>query len=139
MTSNANHHHSERGADPFSCPPRAVLAAASIADTRARATSALRCSPYARYLASRRSSSRTSFWPAASPSCRSRILRKIESTDAVRYEIARESLVPILRDWWERHEGAIVSRRRARFRKMSIWLAFGAIAGGYILWLIFGR
>lgn len=66
------------------------------------------------------------------------ILRKIESTDAVRYEIARESQVPILRDWWERYEGAIASRRRARFM-MSIWLAVGAIAAGYVLWWFFGR
>ena len=65
------------------------------------------------------------------------ILRSVETPEAVRYEIARECYAPILRDWWERREAAIVARRRAVFRITSISVAVGAIAIVYLMWLIF--
>ncbi len=66
-----------------------------------------------------------------------KILRSIETPEAVRYEISRECYAPILRDWWERREAAIVARRRAIFRITSISVAVGAIAIVYLMWLIF--
>jgi hypothetical protein len=65
------------------------------------------------------------------------ILRSIETPEALRYEVARECYAPILRDWWERREAAIVARRRAIFRITSISVAVGAIALVYLMWLIF--
>jgi hypothetical protein len=65
------------------------------------------------------------------------ILRSVETPEALRYEIARECYAPILRDWWERREAAIVARRRAVFRITSISVALGAIAIVYLMWLIF--
>ncbi len=65
------------------------------------------------------------------------ILRTMETPEALRYEISRECYAPILRDWWERREAAIVSRRRAIFRITSISVAVGAIAIVYLMWLIF--
>lgn len=65
------------------------------------------------------------------------ILRSVETPEVVRYEIARECYAPILRDWWERREAAIVARRRAVFRITSISVAVGAIAIVYVMWLVF--
>jgi len=65
------------------------------------------------------------------------ILRTIETPEALRYEVARECYAPILRDWWERREAAIVARRRAIFRITSISVAAGAIAIVYLMWVIF--
>ena len=67
------------------------------------------------------------------------LLRPVEAGETVRYEIARECYAPVLRDWWERREVMIVSRRRAAFRITSISLAVSAIVLAYIIWLIFGR
>jgi Novel STAND NTPase 1 len=66
-----------------------------------------------------------------------KILRSVETPEAVRYEISRECYAPILRDWWERREATIVARRRAVFRITSISVALGAIAIVYLMWLIF--
>jgi hypothetical protein len=66
-----------------------------------------------------------------------KILRSVETPEALRYEIARECYAPVLRDWWERREAAIVTRRRAVFRITSISVALGAIAIVYVMWLIF--
>lgn len=66
-----------------------------------------------------------------------KILRSVETPDAVRYEIARECYTPILRDWWERREAAIVARRRAIFRIVSISVALGAIPIVYLMWVLF--
>ena len=65
------------------------------------------------------------------------ILRSVETPETLRYEIARECYAPILRDWWERRESAIVARRRAIFRITSISVAVGAIAIVYLMWLVF--
>jgi hypothetical protein len=66
-----------------------------------------------------------------------KILRSVETPEALRYEISRECYAPILRDWWERREAAIVARRRAIFRITSISVAVGAIAIVYMMWVIF--
>jgi hypothetical protein len=67
------------------------------------------------------------------------ILRSVETPEAIRYELSRECYAPVLRDWWERREGAIVARRRAVFRITSISVALSAIVLMYIVWLIFGK
>jgi hypothetical protein len=67
------------------------------------------------------------------------ILRTVDAGGVVRYEISRECLVPILRDWWERREALIVARRRAAFRIRSISVAAGAIIFTYVIWLIWGK
>ena len=64
------------------------------------------------------------------------ILRTVETPETSRYEIARDSLAPIVRDWWRRHEATLVARRRAAFRVRSVSLAVGAILAVYALWLI---
>jgi len=66
------------------------------------------------------------------------ILRIVHTKDTDRYEVAREGLTPILRDWWERREAILIARRRARFRVTSISVAVGAILLVYIVWLIIG-
>jgi len=66
------------------------------------------------------------------------ILRTLRTKDALRYEVARDGLVPILRDWWERREAAIIARRRARFRVTSVSVAVGSILVIYIVWIFFG-
>lgn len=67
------------------------------------------------------------------------ILRQVETSGALRYEISRECFTPVLRDWWERREALIVARRRARFRVMSLSIALSAIVLTYVLWLIYGK
>ena len=67
------------------------------------------------------------------------IVRSVETPEAVRYEIARECYAPILRDWWERRESAIVARRRAIFRIVSITGALSAILVMYVIWIFFGQ
>ncbi len=66
-----------------------------------------------------------------------KILRSVETPETLRYEIAQECYAPILRDWWERRESAIVARRRAIFRIISISVALGAIVMTYLIWLLF--
>jgi hypothetical protein len=66
-------------------------------------------------------------------------LRAVETSDALRYEIARECYAPILRDWWERRESAIVARRRAVFRIVSVTVALSAILLTYGIWIFFGQ
>lgn len=67
------------------------------------------------------------------------ILRSVATHEAIRYEIARECLTPILRNWWERREAAAVSRRRAVFRTTSLSLALGAIVLAYIIWILLSK
>jgi len=67
------------------------------------------------------------------------ILRRVDAGGVIRYEIARECFVPILRDWWERREAVIVARRRAAFRIRSLSVAAGAITLTYVIWLIWGK
>lgn len=65
------------------------------------------------------------------------ILRAVELSDGLRYEISRECLTPVLRDWWDRREAAIVARRRAVFRITSLSVALSSIVLMYVVWLIF--
>jgi hypothetical protein len=67
------------------------------------------------------------------------MLRTVDINGTTRYELSRDCLTPILRDWWERREAAIVARRRALFRVRSISVAVGAIVLMYIVWLIWGK
>jgi hypothetical protein len=67
------------------------------------------------------------------------ILRTVDAGGTTRYEIARDCYTPILRDWWERREAAIVARRRANFRIRSLSVAASAIVLIYVLWLIFSK
>jgi hypothetical protein len=64
------------------------------------------------------------------------LLRPFENRDSISYEIARESLVPIVRDWWERREASITARRRAIFRVRSLSVAAGSTLIVYLIWLI---
>jgi hypothetical protein len=66
------------------------------------------------------------------------ILRIVETSEATRYEVSRECFVPILRDWWERREAAIVARRRVLFRIAALSVALSFIVLMYVIWLIFG-
>jgi conflict system STAND superfamily ATPase len=67
------------------------------------------------------------------------ILRSVDAGGVLRYELARECVAPILRDWWERREAVIVARRRAAFRIRSLSVAAGAIILTYVIWLIWGK
>jgi hypothetical protein len=67
------------------------------------------------------------------------MLRTVDTNGTTRYELSRDCLTPILRDWWERREAVIVARRRALFRVRSISVAVGAIILMYIVWLIWGK
>jgi|GEM_PF-4367010 len=66
------------------------------------------------------------------------ILRTVWTGNTMRYEVARDGLTIILRDWFERREAALIARRRARFRVMSISLAVGSIVLAYVVWLLWG-
>lgn len=67
------------------------------------------------------------------------IVRQVETPQATRYEISRDCFTPIVRDWWELREAAIVTRRRGvfTFRAKSMSLAVAAIVLVYVLWLLF--
>lgn len=64
------------------------------------------------------------------------VLRPVEMPEAIRYEIARECLTPIVRDWWERRETVFQARRRANFRVRSISIAVTCIVVMYVVWII---
>ena len=64
------------------------------------------------------------------------ILRQVDVAGTLRYEISRECLVPIIRNWWERRETAIIARRRAIFRVTSVSLAAGSILLVYVVYLL---
>ena len=64
------------------------------------------------------------------------IVRSIELNVGMRYEIARESLTPLVRDWWKRRELELIARRKAKFRLRSISVAVGSIVALYAIWLL---
>jgi hypothetical protein len=64
------------------------------------------------------------------------VLRTIELPGGMRYELARDCYAVLARDWWRRHEAALIARRRARFRVTSISVAVGSIVTMYVVWLI---
>jgi hypothetical protein len=64
------------------------------------------------------------------------LVRSVEAEGTLRYEIAREPMTPMIRDWWHRREAAITARRRAKFRVRSLSVAAGSIVALYALWLI---
>jgi hypothetical protein len=63
------------------------------------------------------------------------ILRTVDLPDKTRYEIARDSMVPLVQDWWKRREAMLIARRRAQFRVRSISLAVGLIVALYAVYL----
>ena len=63
-------------------------------------------------------------------------MRQVETPEAVRYEIAKEYLVPIIHDWWTRRESALLARQRARFRVRSVTLAAAMLVSVYGIWLL---
>ena len=67
------------------------------------------------------------------------LLRTVEMPEVTRYEISRESLTPILHDWWQRRETSLTARRRAQFRVRSISVAVGSIVAIYAAWLLLGK
>jgi hypothetical protein len=64
------------------------------------------------------------------------ILRILEFPDGPRYEIAREPLVPVIRNWWTRRETELIARGKASFRVRSISVAVGSIVALYVVWLL---
>jgi hypothetical protein len=64
------------------------------------------------------------------------LMRPVEMPEAIRYEIARECLTPILSDWWERREATVQARRRANFRVRSISIAVTCVVVMYVVWII---
>jgi hypothetical protein len=64
------------------------------------------------------------------------LMRPVEMPEAIRWEIAREGLTPILNDWWERREAALQARRRANFRVRSISIAVTSIVVMYLIYII---
>ena len=67
------------------------------------------------------------------------VLRPVCVKDTLCYEIAGGCCGPIIRNWWERREAAMVARSRARFRVVSMSVAAGAILVGYVVWLFLGK
>ena len=66
------------------------------------------------------------------------LLRAIELPQGMRYELTRDSMGVVIRDWWSRKESAIVARQRAMFRVQSISIAVGAIVLAYVIYLFVG-
>jgi hypothetical protein len=66
------------------------------------------------------------------------LLRAIDLGNGMRYELTRDSMGVVIRDWWSRKESAIVARQRAMFRVRSISIAVGAIVLAYVVYLFLG-
>jgi hypothetical protein len=66
------------------------------------------------------------------------LLRTIELPVGMRYELTRDSMGVVIRDWWSRKETSIVARQRAMFRVRSISIAVGAIVLAYLIYLFVG-
>ncbi|MDE3196875.1 MAG: hypothetical protein KGN84_11055 [Acidobacteriota bacterium] len=64
------------------------------------------------------------------------LLRNIETSNGTRYEFARASMAPLVKDWWKRHESELIARQKRRFRIRSISLAVGSLGLIYLVWLI---
>lgn len=67
------------------------------------------------------------------------LLRVVDAAGTQQYEISRDTLTPLLYDWWQRKEAELVARRRAQFRVRSVSVAVAAILMIYISWLLFSR
>jgi hypothetical protein len=66
------------------------------------------------------------------------LLRTVEMPVGMRYELARDSMGVVIKDWWSREEATIVSRQRAMFRVRSISIAIGAIVIAYLVYIFAG-
>lgn len=66
------------------------------------------------------------------------ILRTVELPVGMRYELTRDSMGVVIKDWWSRKESSIVARQRAMFRVRSISIAVGAIVLAYLVYLFVG-
>jgi len=67
------------------------------------------------------------------------LLRTFEAGEVTRYEISHEYLTPVIRDWWQRRELAMIARQRAQFRVRSLSVAGGCIVSVYVLWLLLSK
>ena len=63
------------------------------------------------------------------------LLRTVEMPMGMRYELTRDSMGLVIKDWWDRKESTIISRQRALFRIRSISIAIGAILLAYLAYL----
>ena len=66
------------------------------------------------------------------------LLRTIEMPSGMRYEFARDSMVVVIKDWWNRKETTVIARQRAVFRVRSISIAVGAILLAYLVYIYMG-
>jgi hypothetical protein len=64
------------------------------------------------------------------------ILRRVEIAGTARYEIAREGLTTLVRDWWERREAIIQSRNKARFRARTLSIALASLVLMYVVYIV---
>jgi hypothetical protein len=66
-------------------------------------------------------------------------LRTIELPLGIRYELTRDSMGVVIKDWRSRKESGIVAHQRAMFRVRSISIAIGAIVLAYLAYLFVGK
>ncbi len=66
------------------------------------------------------------------------LLRTIELPRGLRYELTRDSMGVVIKDWWSRKESSIIARQRAMFRVRSISIAVGAIVLAYVIYFFVG-
>jgi hypothetical protein len=64
------------------------------------------------------------------------VLRSVEMADTTLYEIAREGLTPILRDWFDRRAIVMQNERRRAFLTRSISLAAACMVLMYVVYVI---
>jgi hypothetical protein len=67
------------------------------------------------------------------------ILRVLTIGGTQRYELAREPMAVVLKDWWSREEEGFQARRRAKFRVRSMTITATLIAVFYAIWLFYSR
>jgi hypothetical protein len=64
------------------------------------------------------------------------LLRTIELPLGMRYELTRDSMGVVIKDWCSRKESSIVARQSAMFRVRSISIAVGAIVLAYLIYWV---
>lgn len=65
-----------------------------------------------------------------------RLFRSIDTAHGPRYEFARASMAPLVKDWWKRREAWLIARQKKQFRTRSISLAAGSIVLIYVVWFV---
>ena len=64
------------------------------------------------------------------------LFRNIDTAHGPRYEFARASMAPLVKDWWKRREAWLIAREKRQFRIRSISLAAGSILLVYLMWVV---